>query len=341
MVLLSHATKDRVEMDAVMALSKDALYKLFCQRTFRRAHAAILVLCGWSLARSGASTSSLRLVLDILEEEQRLLMLMLEQPQTILEIRAKAPIWNEVLMAATKGPKANTPVLLRLLRAGIEYPYFKLEIYGLVIREKDYFLLDLLDRKAAGKILRGIRATTEEKLDVVSSNANKPPILTSMDDSEAVMLDVADVSQSNDVLRQLQRTRAIEFLKDHKSGRDTDQRQELYSESGLLALTDTGHTKHFVWDGDVKPTSSETRKICLGMSELDAVETEIGHEARAPQCHDTDSYPVKAEKTKQQQDQIISQFALAAFRNLRVADQLFQIDAWDTPSFHSPIQATL
>ncbi len=284
LALLRHATKDRVEGDVITALDRDALYKLCCHQPLRRAHAEILVRCGWSLGTFADSSSSLRLVLDILEEEQWLVLLMLEQPQTILEIRAKVPIWGRLLTAVIDGASKNISFLLKLLRAGIEYEHLKHEIYGLASSEEDHFLLDLLDRKAAGK-------TVEY---------------------------VADVTQSNAVLRRLrrlQRTRVIDFLKNHKSGTDTDQRQ---GEQSIAANEDLNH-------------------IC---SELNAVETQIGREERVTQYRDTDLFPEK-DKAKQKQDEDLSRLALASFRHLRVADQLFQTNAWYTTSFHSSLQATL
>ena len=283
-------------------------------------------------------------------------MLMLEQTQTILEIRAKVPLWNEVLMAVTKGPKKNTAVLLKLLRTGIEYQHIKFEIYGLAVSEEDHLLLDLLDRKAAGRILRGVAINSEEDLGVFNPNANKPPVSTGKDDSEAVMLHVADVTRSNAVLHRLQWTRVIDFLKHHRLGTGTDQRQEVDPKHVHVAGAYTGHMRHQFLD----PHPGWTiQRICLGTHfkgeqsiaveeglnhvccELDAVETQIGHEERVPQCHDTDLLPEKSKKAKQKQDQNLSLLALAAFRQLRLADEILQIDAWATPPFHSPMQATI
>jgi ankyrin repeat protein len=337
LALLRHATKDEAEIDAVTALDRDALYKLCCGYPLRRAHAAILVHCGWSLATSANNTSSLRWALDILEEEQWLLMLMLEQIQTILEIRAKVPLWNAALMAATKGPKRNTAVLLKLLRTGIEYQHLKFEIYGLAFSEEDHFLLDLLDGIFVGRVLRGVATNSEEDLYVGFPNVNNPPISASKDDSEAVMLHVADVTHSNAVLRRLQRTRVIDFLKDQKLGTGTDQRQEVNAKHTRVAEAYTGHMRHFKDEPSIAVEENLNHVCC----ELDAVETQTRHEEGVPRCHGTDFLPEEGKKAKQNQDQNLSQLAFAKFRYLRLADEIFQIGARATPPFHSPTQATI
>ncbi|ERF73623.1 hypothetical protein EPUS_00876 [Endocarpon pusillum Z07020] len=266
LALLRHATRYEVKTDAVTALGKDALYKLCCLQPLRRAHAAILVRCGWSLAMFANNDSSLRLAFDILEEEQWLLMLMLEQTQTTLEIRAKVPLWNEVLMAVTKGPKRNTAALLKLLRAGIKYQHLKFEIYGLAVSQDDLSLLDLLDRKAHGRILRKQRevaTNSEEALDVVFPNANKRPISASKDDSEAVMLHVADETESKAVLHRLQRTKIIDFLRHHKPGTNTNQRQEVHPKDACVA--GAYHMRHGIQDSDHRSKIWGKQEICFGL----------------------------------------------------------------------------
>lgn len=152
LVMLRHATSRGFKRSFIIALHSSALY----EQCLRYSHPhpmnyvprdlelsmRLLIRFGWPLMSYVKTAEPL---LGLLKEPS-LLEELTSQRETLEHIRAKHPMWDEVLLAATKGAKANTRVVLALLRAGIEYQHVMTEIRELATKEQDSTLLGFLDR---------------------------------------------------------------------------------------------------------------------------------------------------------------------------------------------------
>lgn len=70
----------------------------------------------------------------------------MEQPETIFHIRTEVRLWDEVLLAVMRAAQPSTAVVLRLLRAGIEFRHLANEIYDLAQKEEDHALSELVQK---------------------------------------------------------------------------------------------------------------------------------------------------------------------------------------------------
>jgi hypothetical protein len=108
----------------------------------------------------------------ILKEERWLLFEIIGHPITIAQIRAKLPVWDEVLLTITRRPDPDTGLILQCLRAGIKYQHLKTEILNLAIKEHCSSLVEIMNQHAA----EAARHKEEERKDLLAADkADKPP----------------------------------------------------------------------------------------------------------------------------------------------------------------------
>jgi hypothetical protein len=180
LALLMRATdhgvmKNGVATNLITDLDPGALRKACYRKPIRRKHARLLVQFGWSLMAHIRATSPT--FQHILKEEPWLLTAIIEHPRTVAEIREKDPVWDDVLIAATRGPHPNTAVILQCLRAGIEHQHLKTEICDLAIKEQCYSLLIFVDQAQVvwhESIVAWQKTVDQKDLDVVQQAGKKP-----------------------------------------------------------------------------------------------------------------------------------------------------------------------